>query len=144
MKAYTTFFHLLVALKAASSATAKTIQSSRSLADRNRFENSTAILVVNDYSHITKLRGGFGLIPSGWNPLGYKLTSLGEEFLSFEGSRDSDVGRFLASLKERKRVKTIKSEWLEILRAAKTAQSMRIYKQRDEMIQFCLKAGLID
>jgi hypothetical protein len=144
MKAYTTFFHLLVALKAASSATAKTIQSSRSLADRNRFENSTAILVVNDYSHITKLRGGFGLIPSGWNPLGYKLTSLGEEFLAFEGSRDSDVGRFLASLKERKRVKTIKSEWLEILRAAKTAQSMRIYKQRDEMIQFCLKAGLID
>jgi len=82
---------------------------------------------------------------AGVNPFGYKITELGEEFLRIDGSVESDVGRFLASLKtQRKRVKAIKEQWLEILRVAKTGQSMRIYRKLDELIQFCLKAGFID
>lgn len=84
------------------------------------------------------------MIPAGWNPFGYKVTQLGEEFLAFEGSLDSDVGRFLASLKARKTRKSLKDSWLEVVRVAKTAQSMRIYKKIDELIQFCLKVGFLD
>ena len=73
------------------------------------------------------------------------MTELGQEFLSYGGSSESDIGRFLSSLKmERKRMATLKKQWLEILRVAKTGQSMRIYKNLDGLIQFCLKAGLID
>lgn len=93
---------------------------------------------------ILSLRGGSYLIPSGWNPLGYKITSLGEEFLSYEGSLDSDVGRLLASLKKRKSTRAIKDSWLEIVRVSKKGQSMRIYRMLDDLLQFCLKAGLID
>lgn len=73
-----------------------------------------------------------------------KITTLGDEFLSYDGSLDCDVGRFLASLKNRKRFSDIKSNWLEIVRVAKTGQAMRIYKNLQDMIQLCLKAGLID
>ncbi len=94
------------------------------------------------HTHIP--RGGGTLIPAGYNPFGYKITSLGEEFLKFDGSLDSDVGRLLASLKQRKRFATIKEQWLEILRVSKTGQSMRILRTLQELIDFCLKAGLID
>jgi hypothetical protein len=89
-------------------------------------------------------RGGGWFFPPGWNPFGYKLTSLGEEFLKYDGSINSDVGRFLAGLKQRKRFYKIKEQWLEILRVSKSGQSMRIYKQVNELIAFCLKANLID
>jgi hypothetical protein len=89
-------------------------------------------------------RGGGWFFPPGWNPFGYKLTSLGEEFLKYDGSINSDVGRFLAGLKQRKRFYNIKEQWLEILRVSKSGQSMRIYKQLNELIAFCLKASLID
>lgn len=97
------------------------------------------------YSEIPVIpRGGFSILPGGWNPFGYKITSLGEEFLSFDGSLDSDVGRFLASLKNRKTIHALKTAWLEIVRASKAGQMMRIYRKLDDLIKFCLKAGLIN
>jgi hypothetical protein len=91
------------------------------------------------------LRGGGWFIPAGWNPFGYKLTALGEEFLSFQGSSESDVGRFLASLKsERKTAKTIKAQWLEVLRVSKTGQAARIYGNLSELTLHCVKSGYID
>ena len=94
---------------------------------------------------VFQVRGGGWIVPAGWNPLGYKITDLGEEFLSYDGALESDVGRFLASLKSgRKRFQTLKEQWLEVLRVSKTAQSMRIYKKLQDLLQFCLKAGLID
>ena len=94
---------------------------------------------------MTLLRGGGGWFFAGWNPFGYKITALGEDFLAFEGSRESDVGRFLASLKaKRTRKAALKDSWREIVRASKTAQAMRIYRQLDEFIKFCLAAGLLD
>jgi len=110
-------------------------------------------LLLNEL--VCDLRGGGWLFPRGWNPFGYTITSLGERFLSFEGSLESDVGRFLASLKGsgsggggivfgRKRYSTLKGQWLEVLRVSKTGQSMRIYKNIDALIKFCLQARLID
>jgi hypothetical protein len=91
------------------------------------------------------LRGGAWLVPAGWHPFGYKLTTLGDELLGFGGSLDCDVGRFLASLKAKRSTRTtMKDSWREIVRVSKTAQSMRVYRQLDELIAFCLKAGLID
>lgn len=76
--------------------------------------------------------------------MGYYITELGVEFLSYEGSLDSDVGRFLASLKARRiTVANLKASWLEIVRVSKTAQSLRIYRRFDELLKFCLRAGLI-
>ena len=72
------------------------------------------------------------------------MTKLGERFLEFEGSLDSDIGRFLASLKQRKTLNTIKAQWLEIIRVSKKSQSMRIYRMLQELLDFCLSAGLID
>jgi hypothetical protein len=91
-------------------------------------------------------RGGasWRLIPAGWNPFGYKLSELGEEFLNFEGALDCDVGRFLASLRERKRLHTLKGQWLEVVRVAKTGQAMRIYRNIDDLLRFCLRTGLIN
>ena len=90
------------------------------------------------------LRGG-GWLPAGWNPFGYKVTALGEEFLKFEGSMDGDVGRFLASLRSTRKTRaTCKANWIEVVRVAKTAQAMRVLRQLDELIAFCLKAGLLD
>ena len=81
---------------------------------------------------------------AGWNPFGYGLTALGKEFLEFEGSLDSDVGRFLASLKSgRKSKKTLKDQWLEVIRVSKKGQSLRVYRTLDELIAFCVKAGFI-
>jgi hypothetical protein len=91
-------------------------------------------------------RGGgiSALIPAGYHPFGYKITKLGESFLEFQGSLDSDVGRFLASLKSRKKLSELKSQWLEILRVSKTAQTMRIYRTLDDLIAFCITARLLD
>uniref|UniRef100_A0A7S1D8N8 Uncharacterized protein n=1 Tax=Cyclophora tenuis TaxID=216820 RepID=A0A7S1D8N8_CYCTE len=89
-------------------------------------------------------RGGWSIVPAGWNPFGYKITPLGEKFLSFEGSLDHDVGRLLSSLKTRKRFSTLKAQWLEVLRNTKAGQSMRIYRILNDLVDFCLKAGLID
>lgn len=94
-------------------------------------------------------RGGAAALnpfPSGYNPFGYGLTDLGKEYLAFDGSLDSDVGRFLSSLKsgKRKSAAVMKEQWLEVVRVSKQGQSMRIYRKLDEMISFCLKAGFID
>ncbi|KAI2494074.1 hypothetical protein MHU86_20478 [Fragilaria crotonensis] len=86
-------------------------------------------------------RGG-GLLPGGWNPFGYKITELGEQYLGFHGSLDSDVGRFLASLKTRKSAATLKAQWVEIIKVSKQGQSMRIYRMFQELLQFCLAADL--
>jgi hypothetical protein len=101
--------------------------------------------LLREERRVPSMRGGGFLLPSGWNPFGYKITPLGEQFLSFGDSLSSDVGRFLASLKSsRKRRSVLKNAWLEIMRASKTAQAMRIYRTMDELLDFCLKAGLVD
>lgn len=89
-------------------------------------------------------RGGWTVFPAGWNPFGYKMTKLGEEFLTFEGCRDCDVGRFLASLKGRKSWKTIKDQWLEIVRVSKQGQSLRVYRGLETLLNFCLRAGFVN
>lgn len=89
-------------------------------------------------------RGGWTIFPAGWNPFGYKITKLGEEFLKFEGCRDCDVGIFLSSLKGRKRWSTIKQQWLEIVRASKKGQSMRVYRGLEKLLDFGLRAGLVN
>ena len=106
---------------------------------------------IDVYSDISSLRGGaasaaLNPFPSGYNPFGYALTDLGKQYLDFDGSLDSDVGRFLASLKsgKRKSASVIKEQWLEVVRVSKKAQSMRIYRTMDALISFCLKAGFID
>eukprot|EP00956_Cyclotella_meneghiniana_P005568 scaffold7165_cov68-Cyclotella_meneghiniana.AAC.3 len=83
--------------------------------------------------------------PRRYNPFGYALTDLGKQYLSFQGSADSDIGRFLSTLKSgRKKETTIKEQWLEIVRVSKQGQSMRIYRTLDDMIKLCLSAGFID
>lgn len=103
-------------------------------------------VATNAYSDAISCRGGgiLALIPAGCNPFGYKITELGESFLGFEGSLDSDVGRFLASVKSRKKLAELKSQWLEIVRVSKSAQTMRIYRTMDDLIAFCIKARLLD
>jgi hypothetical protein len=93
---------------------------------------------------VQKIPRGGGWSLAGWNPFGYKITALGERFLGFEGSLDSDVGRFLASLKNRKTRAALKSQWVEIVKVSKTGQTMRIYRTLDDLIKFCLDAGFID
>mmetsp|Transcript_20889 Transcript_20889/g.37937 ORF Transcript_20889/g.37937 Transcript_20889/m.37937 type:complete len:139 (+) Transcript_20889:51-467(+) len=94
---------------------------------------------------VLPIRGGWSIIPSGYNPFGYKITELGKRFLNFGDSLECDVGRFLASLKaHRKRRKEIKDQWLEIVRASKKGQNMRIYRELDNLLDFCLQAGLIN
>jgi hypothetical protein len=93
---------------------------------------------------ILRIRGGGWIIPAGYNPFGYKITPLGEQFLSYDGSLDCDVGRFVASLKARKRFATLKGQWLEVVRVSKTGQTMRIYKNLQNLVKLCLKMGLID
>lgn len=88
-----------------------------------------------------ELRGGALL--AGYNPFGLVVTDLGLQFLEFQGSRDSDLGRLLSTLKTRKRRSTIKQEWLEILRVAKTAQAARIYKELDNLLNFLLACGFL-
>lgn len=105
----------------------------------------TPLISLDDssLSSSTRLPRGGGLL-AGYNPFGYKITTLGQAFLEFGGSLDSDVGRLLASLKDRKTTATIKTAWLEIVRVSKKSQSMRIYRNLEELIDFCLKSGLID
>ena len=101
---------------------------------------------LTDNKSVLKLRGGGWLfLPAGWNPFGYKMTALGEAFLNFEGSTDGDVGRFLASVRKTRKTKaTLKQNWIEVVRVAKTAQAMRIMRQLDDLIAFCLKAGFLE
>ena len=111
----------------------------------NKLINNNPILFVNSVNR----GGGFFSwfkIPAGYNPFGFRITEFGELFLSFEGSLDSDLGRFLASLKsdKRKTFSTLKSQWLEIVRVSKTSQSMRVYRQIQEFVDFCIQAGFID
>ena len=70
------------------------------------------------------------------------------QFLEFEGARECDVGRFLASFKStltvgRKKRAAIKSEWLELVRFSKTAEASRIYQTLDDLLEFLLNAGFI-
>lgn len=90
-------------------------------------------------------RGGASLIPAGYHPLGYKLTTLGTTFLSFDGSLDSDIGRFLSTFKSGKRrsKSDLKDILLEIVRVSKTGQSMRILRKLNDLIDFCLKVGFL-
>ena len=110
------------------------------------------------------LRGGaaasvsiaaFNPFPSGYHPFGYGITDLGLSYLEFDGSIDSDIGKFLSTFKggagdggggsgKRKSTATMKDQWLEIVRVAKTGQSMRIYRRLDDIIAFCIKAGFLD
>jgi len=93
----------------------------------------------------TSIPRGGGIIPGGYNPFGYKITAFGEHFLQFDGSLDSDVGRFISTLKSgRKRFAVIKEQWLEVMRVSKSGQNMRIYRKLQELVDFCVKAGLID
>ena len=96
---------------------------------------------------ILDLRGG-GSLFAGMHPLGIKLTPLGERFLELHDARESDLGRYLASLKGtlkmgRKTKINIKSEWLEVVRFSKTAEATRIYQSLEELYKFALDAGLI-
>lgn len=98
-------------------------------------------------SNLSSMRGGaVNVFPAGYNPFGHSLTELGEKFLSFEGSLDSDLGKFLSTLKggKRKTLATLKEQWQEITRVSKKGQSMRIWRTLDDIIEFCLKAGFID
>jgi hypothetical protein len=109
-------------------------------------DSDAAFALTKIPSAVLTIRGGGSyFIPSGWNPLGYKITALGDEYLNFDGSLESDLGRFLSSLKShRKRFPALRDQWVEILRVSKTAQSMRIRRQLEKLLKFALKAGLID
>jgi hypothetical protein len=108
-------------------------------------ENWKERISLSGLDHVLERRGG-GIIPPGYNPFGYKITPLGERFLEFGPTcLESDVGRFLASLKtKRKTISVIQTQWLEIVRVSKTGQSMRIYRTLQDLIDFCLAARLID
>jgi len=117
--------------------------------------NDKHVIVIDMSSNKCKFRnqtaGVLALMPrgggllAGYNPFGYFITSVGLDFLEFDGSLDSDVGRLLASLKSgRKRKSTLKSQWLEIMRVSKTGQSLRIYRRLDELIELCLNANFIN
>jgi hypothetical protein len=92
---------------------------------------------------LLEVRGG-GLLPGGYNPFGYKITKLGEQYLAFGETLGSDVGRFLASIKKRKTKAALKAQWVEIVKVSKTGQTMRIYRTMDELLKFCVDAGLVD
>lgn len=119
--------------------------SRQSSTDIGTFRNTLSTIHSTSWTSLPlnlPIRGG-GML-SGWNPFGYGLTDLGTQFLSFEGSADSDVGRFLATFKSgRKRKKTLKDQWLEIVRVSKSSQSMRIYRLLDDLWQFCIQAGFL-
>ena len=107
---------------------------------------STFISAVSSIEAVLSPRGGGALIPAGYNPFGYKITALGEQFLEIhKNCLESDVGRFIASLKnKRKSYATLQQEWLEIVRVSKSGQTMRIYRTMKEMIDFCIAARFID
>lgn len=83
--------------------------------------------------------------PSGYHPLGYKLTKLGKIYLEFHGSNVSDVGLFLLTVKDgRRTIQSLKQEWKTIVRVTKRGDHMRILRKLPEIVQFCLSAGLVD
>mmetsp|Transcript_27847 Transcript_27847/g.88516 ORF Transcript_27847/g.88516 Transcript_27847/m.88516 type:complete len:130 (-) Transcript_27847:74-463(-) len=90
-----------------------------------------------------QLRGGFNPF-AGINPFGYKITDLGEKFLAFDGSKESDLGRLLSSLKSRKTTSQIKAEWIELVRFSKTAQAAHILRTLQELLDFLLATKMID
>ena len=100
--------------------------------------------VVQTSSCVEQVPRGGGWIPAGYNPFGYKITQLGEQYLSFHAALDGDVGRFLASLKTRKSKSALKAQWIEIVKVSKTGQTMRIYRTLDDFLKFCVAAGLIN
>jgi len=113
----------------------------------NEVSCSNELAIVPCDEKITSLRGGaLNPFPAGYNPFGHSLTDLGTQFLGYDGSLDSDIGKFLSTLKggKRKTAAVMKEQWLEIVRVGKKAQGMRIYRQLDDIIEFCLKAGFID
>ena len=118
--------------------------------ENNGTFNELAIVPRNPLfdTKTSSLRGGAALnpFPAGYNPFGYSLTDLGKTYLEFEGSLESDIGKFLSTMKsgKRKSKDTMKEQWLEIVRVSKKGQSMRILRKLDDLIDFCLKAGFID
>lgn len=114
--------------------------------DIEHITQSTFISAVSSVEAVLSRRGGGALIPAGYNPFGYKITALGEQFLEIhKNCLESDVGRFIASLKnKRKSYATLQQEWLEIVRVSKSGQTMRIYRTMKEMIDFCIAARFID
>ena len=134
MRAFTRLLLLLACI--ATSATGKP----SFIVDTRSLDVSTTVATLAT----TGLPRGGGLIPGGWNPFGYKITKLGEQYLAFGGTLDGDVGRFLTSLKTRKTTAAIKSQWVEIVKVTKTGQTMRIYRTLNDLIKFCVDAGLIN
>lgn len=113
--------------------------------DSSTCGTTTTTSAISSSTALVQLRGG-GWLPAGWNPFGYKITDLGEEFLKYDGCLNSDVGRFLASLRGnsgRKSRAALKQNWVEVVKNTKTGQPMRIWRQLDDLIAFCLKAGFI-
>lgn len=109
----------------------------------NQYKKKISCSVAID--RMVRIPRGGGYIPAGWNPFGYFITPLGLKFLEFDGSLDSDIGRFLASLKSgRKKRSALREQWLEIVRVSKSGQSMRILRRLDDLIEFCIKAGFLE
>jgi hypothetical protein len=119
---------------------------SKNLARRKRKHPSTQQAVREGTSDIKKetTEESDDESDGGLQSSSLKITELGEQFLEFGGSLDSDVGRFLASLMQRKTLATMKKQWLEIVKVSKKPQSSRIYQTIEELIDFCLKSRLID
>ncbi len=93
------------------------------------------------------VRGGFSFFPQGY--WGYRITPLGERFLSSEGARECDLGRFLASLLStkngsKKTTAEIKSQWLELVRFSKTGEASRIYRTLNELLTLLVDAKFIE
>lgn len=83
--------------------------------------------------------------PAGYHPMGYSLTKRGKTFLEFGGSKDSEIGLFLLTLKGgRRSTKSLKQQWTTIVRISKGGGHMSILRKLPEIIEFCLAAGLID
>eukprot|EP00934_Nitzschia_sp_Nitz4_P001029 Nitzschia sp. Nitz4//scaffold65_size103378//19010//19339//NITZ4_004457-RA/size103378-exonerate_protein2genome-gene-0.1-mRNA-1//1//CDS//3329556213//1029//frame0 len=102
---------------------------------------------TNEVPFVSKVQNTLGkLFPSGYHPLGYKVTPLGQKYLEFGSTcLNSDVGRLLASIRsKRKSLSVLQMEWLEIVRVSHKGQAMRVYRSLEALIEFCLEAGLID
>jgi hypothetical protein len=103
-----------------------------------------------DYSYLlyryagTLFRGGGYLSSRRLESTATRITALGEAFLAFDGSLDGDVGRSWQVSECRKRMSAMKEQWLEVVRVSKSGQTMRVYRQLQELLDFCLQAGLVD
>ena len=76
----------------------------------------------------------------------FRLTPIGDAFLKMDGPVQADVGRFLSSLKvgEQLTRSRIETNWAEIARISRDAQSMRIYNKLEALIEFCVDNKLIE